>query len=208
MTLPLPELKQVGRRAGTKMNAVFVAGVARGLGLFHEELRSSVKVLRMGMPVNTRPADADSTSGNFIAPLRVELPVTAATPEQLVQVVDALIDAQRADAASAVTEPAARLVSQLPTPLAGKAFAHVLRGSDYLTSNVAGSPTPMYLGPARMLAQFPFGPTSAAALNVTLSELYVDEAHIGMAIDPAAADEPERLAACLRQGFDWILSES
>lgn len=205
ITLPLAELKDAGRRADTRLNAVFVAGVARGLGLFHEELDSPVKLLRMGMPVNQRSAEADTAGGNFIAPLRFEVPLAAAEPLHLVQIVQALIEAQRSEPVLGLIGPAARLVNQLPGSLAGKAFGSVLRGSDFLTSNVAGSPAPMYLGPARMVAQFPFGPTSAAALNITLLS-YLDNAHIGITIDTAATDEPERLSRCLRQGFDWIVS--
>ena len=44
----------------------------------------------------------------------------------------------------------------------------LLRTVDVITSNVPGVPIPLYLAGAKMEAQFPFGPRSGAAVNVTL----------------------------------------
>lgn len=206
ISLPLADLKAAGHRAGTRMNAVFVAAVARGLGMFHDESGAPAPVLRMGMPVSRRPTGAAAGSGNFLTPLRVELPLTAEESVHLVQIVQALIDNHRLDPAADIIDPAARLASRLPAALAAKALGHVLRGSDFLTSNLAGSSAPLFLGPARLVAQFPFGPTSAAALNATLLS-YGDEAHVGVAIDAEATDRPAELVDCITRGFAWVLAK-
>jgi WS/DGAT/MGAT family acyltransferase len=204
LTLSLDDLKAAGKRADTRMNAAFVAAVAHGLGRFHDRLGAPCDLLRMGMPVSVRSDDDAAGTGNHLAPIRVELPLTADEPDHLIQIVDALIDAQRNDPAQSIVEPAQRLLARLPATVGAWAFAQVLRGSDFLTSNLPGSPVPMWIGEARMLAQYPFGPTSAAAVNVTLLS-YLDRAHVGISIDTAATDRPELLVECLGEGFDWIL---
>ena len=204
MSVPVADLKAAGKRAGTRMNAAFVAAVARGLGLFHEQAGERCPLLRMGMPVSVRVDGAEAT-GNHLAAIRVELPLEADEPDHLIEVCQALIDSHRADPAQSIIGPAQQLLARLPAQLSGLAFAQVLRGSDFLTSNLPGSPVPMYIGSAEMLAQYPFGPTSAAAVNVTLLS-YQDTANIGISVDPAATDQPSLVADCIRQGFEWVLT--
>ena len=55
-----------------------------------------------------------------------------------------------------------------------------------------------------MEAQFPFGPMSGAAANITLMS-YLDEAQIGVNVDPAAVTDPDVFVECLRDGFDEVL---
>lgn len=202
--LSLSGLKAAGRAAGTRMNAAFVAGVAIGLGRFHDEVGQPIPRLRMGMPVSRRTEGA-AAEGNFFAPVRVEVPVTGHPPVDLIQIIDALVDAQRDNPALDVLGPASDLLTRLPAPVSGALFAQMLRGSDFLTSNVPGSPLPMYLGDATLLAQYPFGPTNAAAVNVTLLS-YQDLAHVGVSIDESATDQPQLLCDCIQAGLDEVLA--
>lgn len=208
ISLDIGELKAAAKRAGTRLNAVFVAGSARGLGLFHEQVGADCSRLRMGMPISLRTQDGltpSSESGNQIVPIRVELPLAADEPVQLIAITAALIDSQRSEPANAFVGPSQQLLARLPPALGARVFAHVLRGTDFLTSNLHGSPFPLYIGKAKVLSQHPFGPTSAAAINITLLS-YLDEAHIGVSIDAAATDQPELVSDSLRAGFEWILS--
>jgi cytochrome P450 len=47
----------------------------------------------------------------------------------------------------------------------------------------------LYLAGARILANYPIGPRTGCALNVTLLS-YCDELHMGLNIDPAAVTDP------------------
>ncbi len=205
VALSLAELRARGKQAGTRMNAVFVAGVARGMGLFHEQIDAEVTRLRMGMPVSKRSDGDSEASGNFFAPVRVELPVTADSPVALIQIVDALVESHRDEPALDVLGPAANLLSRLPRSAGGALFGAVLAGTDFLTSNVPGSPVPIHVGPSTMLAQYPFGPTNAAAVNVTLLS-YGPDVHIGVSVDSAATDQAALLGTCIADGFNWVLS--
>jgi hypothetical protein len=55
-----------------------------------------------------------------------------------------------------------------------------------------------------MEAQFPFGPMSGAAANITLLS-YLDEAQIGINFDPAAVTDADVFIECLQDGYDEVL---
>ena len=61
----------------------------------------------------------------------------------------------------------------------------------------------MFLAGARMESQFPFGPMSGAATNITLLS-YLDELQIGVNTDPAAVPDPDVFQSCLLEGFDEV----
>jgi hypothetical protein len=79
----------------------------------------------------------------------------------------------------------------------------MLKGIDFVTSNVPGIPFPVYFAGAKLEAQFPFGPLAGSAMNITLLS-YVDECQVGINTDPAAIPDPEVLVACLTESFDEI----
>lgn len=213
ISLDIAAMKSAATKAGTRLNAVFVAGAARGLGIFHEQLETECPRLRMGMPISLRTdgeatrdhGATNQTAGNQIVPIRVELPLNADEPAQLISITSALIDAQRSEPANAFVGPSQQLLARLPPALGARVAATVLRGTDFLTSNLAGSPFPMYIGDARVVSQHPFGPTSAAAVNITLLS-YLDQAHVGVSVDVAATDDPQLVSDSLRAGFAWVLS--
>ena len=62
------------------------------------------------------------------------------------------------------------------------------RTIDFATSNLRGSPVPLYLAGARIVANYPVGPRTGCALNVTVLS-YCDELHMGLNIDPAAVTD-------------------
>ena len=68
----------------------------------------------------------------------------------------------------------------------------MLRGVDFVTSNVPGAPVPLYAAGAEIVQQFPFGPLSGAAANITLLS-WLDQVCIGINVDPASVTDPPRL---------------
>ena len=80
----------------------------------------------------------------------------------------------------------------------------MLKGIDFVTSNVPGPPVPVYLVGARLERQIAFGPMTGAATNITLLS-YIDELNIGINTDPKAVSEPDLFVQCLRDSFDEII---
>ena len=63
---------------------------------------------------------------------------------------------------------------------------------------------PLFLAGAPVTGNYAFGPTTGAALNVTLVS-YRGTCCIGCTIDTTAVPDPDVLVDCLRQGFDEVL---
>jgi diacylglycerol O-acyltransferase len=84
-------------------------------------------------------------------------------------------------------------------------LAAMLRHVDVLASDVPGIPVPVWLGGARVLVQYPFGPTIGSAVNVTLMS-YVDTCAVGVDVDTGAVPDLEVFLECLREGFDEVLA--
>jgi hypothetical protein len=81
----------------------------------------------------------------------------------------------------------------------------MLKCCDFVTSNIPGAPAPVFCAGAGVDALYAFGPPSGAAFNVTLIS-HCDTCCIGVVIDTTAVPDADTLLACLREGFDEILS--
>jgi len=185
LELSLPAIHAASQRLGGSINDAFVTGLASALGRYHERLGSAVSELRLAMPVSTRaPGDRETT--NAFVPARVLVPIQPAydIPGLFADVSDRLGVAKTEDALHAAGGLAA-LASPLPTSLLVAVTRSQTRTIDFAASNLRGSPVPLYLSGARIIASYPFGPRTACALNVTLLS-YCDDLHLGLNIDPAA----------------------
>ncbi len=74
------------------------------------------------------------------------------------------------------------------------------RTIDFGASNLRGSPVPLYLAGARILASYPMGPRIGCALTVTMLS-YCDDVHIGLNIDPAAIEDIDGFMGDVRDAF-------
>jgi WS/DGAT/MGAT family acyltransferase len=203
ITVPTADLKGAAKRADGRLNDAFVAAVAGGLRRYHEQHGEGVDALRMTMPINIRTDDTADLAGNQFVPARFAVPMNIDDPIERMATIRDLVQVQRAEPALARTEPLAGLLYRLPTTVSTAVFGSMLRGIDFVTSNVPGVPIPIYLAGARMDAQFAFGPMSGAAMNITLLS-YLDEVQVAVNTDPAAVPDPGVLHDSLVEGFAEI----
>jgi diacylglycerol O-acyltransferase / wax synthase len=207
LRVPVAELKAAARTAGGKLNDAFVAGVAGGLRQYHLRQGSTVGTLRMTMPINIRTDETANIAGNKFAPARFPVPIDVDDPIERMRRIRGLVAQARDEPALSLAEPLSVALCRMPTSVTTSIFGSLLKGVDFVTSNVPGVPIPVFLAGARMEAQFPFGPRTGAATNITLMS-YLDEAQIGINLDPAAVTEPEEFVECLRDGFAEVLKAS
>ena len=97
------------------------------------------------------------------------------------------------------------VLNRLPTSVTTSLFGSMLKGVDFVTSNVPGPRFEVFLSGAKLDAVFGFGPLAGAALNVTLFS-YTDRSYLGIASDPSSVPDPDLLVACMRRGFDEVLA--
>jgi len=203
ITAPLEETKSAARRAGGHLNDAFVAAVLGGLRRYHDKHGAPVDALRTAMPINIRNEATQDVAGNQFVPARFVIPLGPDGELARVAAVRDLVARQRSERALASTDAIAGVLNRLPTTLTTQLFGSMLKGVDFITSNVPGTPVPVYAAGAKIEANFPLGPLSGAAANVVLLS-YVDELHIGVNTDPAAIPDADVFLGCLQEGFEEI----
>jgi WS/DGAT/MGAT family acyltransferase len=202
---PLDDLRRAAKAADGKLNDAFVASVAGGLRRYHEHLGAPVDQLRMTMPINVRTEETQGVAGNQFVPARFPVPIAITDPIERMAAIRGLVADQRGEPALALTQPLAGLLNRLPTSVTTGVFGGMLKGVDFVTSNVPGAPVPLFAAGAEIVQQFPFGPLSGAAANITLLS-WLDQVCIGVNVDPAAVVDPDAFLACLADGFDEVIA--
>ncbi len=203
-SVPLDDLKRAAKGSGCSLNDAFIAGALGGLRRYHEDHGVSVEDLRMTMPINVR-TDTAQLGGNHFTPARFLVPLTFDDPEQRMQAVRTLSRQVRDEPAIHLTDALAGVLNQLPTTVATALFGAMLKGADFVTSNVPGIPFPVYLAGAELLDNYAFGPLSGSAANITLVS-HIDSCCIGVNVDRLAVPDRDEFVRSLRAGFDEIVA--
>ena len=203
LQVPIGPLKRASKLVGGRLNDAFVGGVTGGLSRYHREMGVPVDQLRMTMPINIRTEATAGLAGNQFAPARFAVPVGIEDPIARMNAVRELMEAQRAEPALALTDTLAGILNRLPATATTGIFGSMLRGIDFVTSNVPGPPVPVFLAGARLERQIAFGPMTGSAANITLLS-YIDELNLGVNTDPMAVTDPDLLLDCLRDSFEEI----
>jgi diacylglycerol O-acyltransferase len=203
LTLPLETLKAAPKVVSGRLNDAFVAGVAGGLRRYHEKHGAEVEYLRMTMPISIRTGITANRAGNQFVPARFPVPVGIDDPIKRMAEIRMLVEHERAEPALMLTDAIANVLNRLPATVTTSLFGAMLKGVDFITTNVPGPPLPVYMAGARIESQYAFGPMTGSATNIALLS-HCDEVHIGVTTDPAAIPDPDVFTACLRDSFEEI----
>jgi WS/DGAT/MGAT family acyltransferase len=199
----LDDCRRAAKALGSSLNDVFVAGVGGGLARYHDLHGAPVTELRMTLPINLR-SESDPRGGNHFAPARFVVPVGIKDPAERVRLVSELVRSWRAEPALALTDTLAGLLNRLPTIVVTGLFGAMLKHVDFVSTNVPGFATPVYLGGAEVVGHYVLPPPSGAAVNVGLMT-HLDRCCIGVTTDTAAVPDHEVLAACLADGLQEVV---
>ena len=196
----MPQLREAAHRSGGAVNDAFVAGVAGGLRRYHEKHGVEVGDLHLTMPISLR-TKTDDIGGNRITVMRFDVPVGEADPAERIKLIHRLTGAVRDERSLPYTQWIAGALNLMPRWYIGSVLRHV----DFLASDVPGIPVPVYLGGALVVAQYAFGPTIGASVNVTLLT-YVDTCALGINVDTAAIPDYDVFYDAIVASFDELLS--
>jgi diacylglycerol O-acyltransferase len=199
LDVPLDDLKRAATVADRTLNDAFVGGVVGGLRRYHERHGVDCDELRVTLPISTRRPE-DPAGGNRITLMRFAIPAGIIDPVERMHAIHELTSEARSEPSIPLTNAIAGALNLLPSGLVGGMLKHV----DFVASNVPGLSRPLYVGRARLERFYPFGPTTGAALNVTLLS-YCSTCSIGVNTDTGAVPDPDVLMDCLREDFEEIL---
>ena len=200
LEVPLPQLRAAAHRCGGGLNDAFVAGVAGGLRRYHEQHGVAVGDLHLTMPMSLRE-EGDEMGGNRITLMRFDVPVGVPDPAQRIRQIHERTARVRHEKSLPYTQWIAGALNMMPRWYIGSILRHV----DFLCSDVPGIPMPVFLGSARVVTQYAFGPTIGAAVNVTLLT-YVDTCALGVDVDTGAIPDYDVFSESLVAGFDEVLA--
>jgi diacylglycerol O-acyltransferase len=206
-TLPLGELKALGRNAGATVNDMLLAALDGALDRYlADKPRRSRKPLVVDMPV----ALSGASGGNQIAVLQLAMGLPGMTlRERLAAIrketsrVKAAVKNNPAETVMLYTT----LVHSLPILLERAGISTPLLVSNLLFSNPFGIEKRSYLMGAEVELALPMSVVAAGQmLNVTAVTL-ADQLQIGFLGIPGAVDHIERLAECTREAFEELKLE-
>ncbi|MGB0876796.1 MAG: wax ester/triacylglycerol synthase domain-containing protein [Mycobacterium sp.] len=200
LEVPFAQLKAAAHHGGGALNDAFVAGVAGGLRRYHEEHGVTVGDLHLTMPMSLRE-EGDELGGNRITIMRFDVPAGIADPQERIRQIHDITGKVRHEKSLPYTQWIAGALNMMPRWYIGS----ILRNVDFLCSDVPGIPVPVFLGGAKVLTQYAFGPTIGSAVNVTLLT-YVDSCTLGIDVDTAAIPDCDVFFDCLAAGFDEVLA--
>lgn len=201
--VPLDDAKRAAKALGGSLNDIFVAAAAGGAGAYHRAHGEPVDELRISMPVSTRH-DA-SAGGNAFTPTRVLLPVGIEDPAERFAAIRDRLEVTKHERAMGVVSSVAGFANLLPTSVAVRLARQQVETVDFATSNVRGAPFPLFIAGARILANFPIGPTGGTAWNLTLMS-YDGTLDMGLNTDVGAVEHPEELRDAIAAEFAALIA--
>jgi WS/DGAT/MGAT family acyltransferase len=217
-TLPLDEVRNIGRRRGGTINDVALAVLTDAIGRWLTEggVQIQSRYLRLLVPVNVRRPDERGLLGNRVSMIPVEVPFEGAPLDRLERTVAHTTAMKRAGIADLV-ELATQLGDLVPAPLYATAlslaasaslltWSAAIRSAPFLTANmvctnVPGPRVPLFVLGRSLVAHYPLVPLAfETGLNCALFT-YNQALHVGLVADAGAIDDPDRVIAHLRQAY-------
>lgn len=197
---PLAQLSDSALHTGCTVNDAFLTALLLGLRAYHRRYDAPLDQVRVTMPISVRCED-DPLGGNRITLARFALPVGAEEVMGLMWVVHELVEHWRREPAIPWSNAVAAVFNRLPAV----AIAQMLKHVDFVASDVAGSPVPLYLAGAEVERMHAFGPTIGTAFNATLIS-HEGTCWVGINADTAAIPDVPEFTECLASGFREVLA--
>lgn len=202
--VPLADLLAAAHAADSTLNDAFLASITDGLRRYHERRGAPVTALRITMPINLR-RPGDTLGNNRFVPARLTIPIDAVGAAQRMQRMGTLSRRWRSEPSLPLSNTIAGVLNRLPTPMTTSILGGMLKAIDFVATNVPGLTHRVYLAGAEVTREYAFAPPSGAALSVALLS-HGDQCCIGINIDTTAVPDADVLVACVREGFDDVLS--
>ncbi len=194
---PFAETKEAAARLGGTLNTAFITAAAEAAARYHIELGEPVEHLRASMAVSTR---TESSGANAFSLVRLLVPTGEMPIAERFAAIHEATTAARGQSAGASLATLATVAAALPTSLITRLARQQAQTVDFATSNVRGSPVPVFISGAQLLHNYPIGPLLGVAFNLTLLS-YDGSLDMGLNVDAAAVAEPERLSKLLESAF-------
>jgi WS/DGAT/MGAT family acyltransferase len=198
---PFRATKDAAKRLGGTLNTAFLTAAADAASAYHIEMGQPVESLRASMAISTR---TDDSGGNAFTLARLLVPTGEMPIAERFLAINEATKAARQSTKDAGLDTLAAVTTALPTSLITRLARQQANTVDFATSNVKGSPVPVFVAGAQLLEIYPIGPLAGVAFNLTLMS-YLGSLDTALNIDTAAVESPELLAECLDRSFKQLI---
>ncbi|WP_041298112.1 wax ester/triacylglycerol synthase domain-containing protein [Ilumatobacter coccineus] len=199
---PFTETRAAAHALGGTLNTAFMTIATEAASRYHAELGAPVGELRASMAISTR---TEGSGANAFSLVRMLVPTDDIDIDERFRAIQAATDSAVRASSSASLDKMATFASALPTSMITRLARQQAHTIDFATSNVKGSPVPMYLAGAQLLSNYPIGPLSGVAFNLTLLS-YLGRLDMGLNTDAAAVKEPDMLRRFIVEAVDRFTS--
>lgn len=199
VTLSLPRLRRIKDALGVTLNDLVLAAVTGAVGRYHKHRGVHVDELHCMVPMSLRLPEERNALGNRVGMLNVTLPVGEPDPRRRLERICAQTAAGKSDRRGAAYPFLMRALAFTP----GFVFRILAQSTtgriNLICTNVPGPREQRYFAGAAVEGIFPFAPVAVGTpLSIALLS-YADTYGIGIATDPAAIPDPERLHRYLEE---------
>lgn len=206
LQIPFHQTRDVTRSLGGTLNTALLTAASDAAGRYHRALGAPIDHLRASMAVSTRKMNGDDGATNSFSLARVLVPTGEMPVKDRFALVDQICRDAGTGSASLALGAIATLSGTLPTAVITRLARLQAQTVDFATSNVKGTPLPVYVAGAEILSNYPVGPLGGVAFNLTLLS-HVGSLDMGLNMDAGAIEQPDLLTECLTQAFDDLLSQ-
>ncbi len=191
------DTKDAAKRLGGTLNTAFLTAAAHAASDYHTTMGQPVESLRASMAISTRTTESGS---NAFSLARLLVPTSAMPIDERFLAIHEATQLAREASKSAGLDTLATVAGTLPTSVITKLARQQAQTIDFATSNLKGSPVPVYIAGAQLLEIYPIGPLGGVAFNLTLMS-YLGSLDMALNIDTRAVGDPGLLATCLQRAF-------
>jgi WS/DGAT/MGAT family acyltransferase len=202
-SLSLPKVKDVKNHFEATVNDVVITVVASAVRSWLDKHGELPETPLVGMiPLSVRTTEQFGTFGNRVSLMMVPIPTHVAEPGARLQRAQAVLASAKVvhkAIPASVLQDSSQLV---PPAILGRASRATLAAlsrtpieplCNLIISNVPGSPVPLYLGGALLLANYPISAiTHGLGLNITVLS-YRDALDVGIVVDREQMSDPWEL---------------
>jgi diacylglycerol O-acyltransferase / wax synthase len=215
-TLSLAKAKAVKNATGTTVNDVILAvcggGLARYLDGRGEDVDGSLVAM---VPMSVRGDDTTAADANKLMNMFIRLGTDLPDPLDRLASIARQTASGKAQLRGGEGDPVRELSDLAPATLTAHMFRFI--ASHHLAervtplfnltmSNLAGSPTPLFLGGALLVANYPLAPIyDGNGLNITVLS-YLDQLDVGIVACPQLSPDGAELPVALEAALDELVA--
>jgi diacylglycerol O-acyltransferase len=201
----LADLRRVHNALNATINDLVLTAVSGAVGRYHALRGVPMESMRAMVPVNLRQDHQRGELGNRVGMINVTLPVGEDDARRRLSLIQRRTGRAKGDRRGAMYPYFMRLVTALPT-FAFRAFIESTAGSvNLICTNIPGTDEPRWLAGRKIEALIPIAPVMEKCPLAIALFSYVDKLGIGIATDPEAIPDHEKMKAHLEDAFEEVL---